>query len=60
MSILIKNVTALTLDEVGTLLPATNIAIEGRTIRAIGEAPADFKPDETIDGYNHLAVPGFF
>ena len=60
MSILVKNVTALTLDEVGTLLPATNIAIEGRTIRAIGEAPADFKPDETIDGYNHLAVPGFF
>ena len=60
MSLLIKNVSILTLDAQGTLLPPTNIAIEGRTIRAIGEVPAGFAADEVIDGYNHLAVPGFF
>ena len=60
MNLLIKNVNVLTLDPAGTLLPPTNIAIEGATIRAIGDTPADFQPDEVIDGYNHLAVPGFF
>src|SRR5713226_8399982 len=60
MSLLITNVTVLTLDETGRILPPTNIAIEGRAVRAIGEAPADFRPDEIIDGYNHLAMPGFF
>ena len=60
MSLLIKNVSVLTLDLAGTLLPPTNIAIDGRIIRAIGEAPLDFQPDEIIDGYNQLAVPGFF
>ncbi len=60
MSLLITNVAVLTLDEAGTLLPAADIAIEGRTIRAIGAAPPDFTPDEIIDGYNHVAVPGLF
>ena len=43
MSLLIKNVTVLTLDEHGTILPDTNIVIEGRTIRAIGVAPASLQ-----------------
>jgi len=60
MRLLIKDVTVLTLDEAGTILPAAAIAIEDRTIRAIGAVPEGFEPDETIDGYNHLAVPGFF
>ena len=60
MSLLITNVTVLTLDPAGTILPPTNIAIEGTAIRAIGDIPPDFKPDETIDGYNQVAVPGFF
>jgi len=60
MSLLIKNVSVLTLDEAGSILPTADIAIEGRLIRAIGAAPPDFRPDEVIDGYNHLAVPGFF
>jgi 5-methylthioadenosine/S-adenosylhomocysteine deaminase len=60
MSLLITNVTVLTLDSAGTILPPTNIAIEGRAIRGIGEVPLDFKPDEIIDGYNQVAVPGFF
>ena len=60
MKLLIKNVDAITLDAAGTVLRGTNIAIEGRTIRAIGEAPPGFQPDEVIEGYNHVAVPGFF
>ena len=60
MKLLIKNAAVLTLDDAGTVLPAANIAIEGRAIRAIGDVPVDFTPDEVIDGYNHLAVPGFF
>jgi 5-methylthioadenosine/S-adenosylhomocysteine deaminase len=60
MSLLIKNTSVLTLDESGTILPTANIAIDGRSILAVGDVPPGFKPDEIIDGYNHLAVPGFF
>ncbi|MEK7277604.1 MAG: amidohydrolase [Chloroflexota bacterium] len=60
MNVLIKNVDAITLNSDGTILRGTTIAVEGKTIRAIGDMPPDFKPDEIIDGYNHVAVPGFF
>jgi 5-methylthioadenosine/S-adenosylhomocysteine deaminase len=60
MSLLIKNATVLTLDAAGTILPQADIAIEGRSIRAVSSGPPDFTPDEVIDGYNKLAVPGFF
>jgi 5-methylthioadenosine/S-adenosylhomocysteine deaminase len=60
MSLLITNVSVLTLDQAGTILPPTNIVIEGHNILAIGEPPPGFQPDEVIDGYNHLAAPGFF
>ncbi|MBI3244287.1 MAG: amidohydrolase [Chloroflexi bacterium] len=57
---LLKNLDILTLDDAGTILRNSNIAIDGKIIVAVGEAPPDFKPDEVIDGYNHLALPGFF
>jgi 5-methylthioadenosine/S-adenosylhomocysteine deaminase len=64
---LIKNVDVITLDEAGTVLRNAGIAIDGTRITAIappvaaiGGVPADFTPDETIDGYNHVALPGFF
>ncbi len=60
MKLLIKNVDALLLDAAGTVLRGTDIAIEGRTIRAVGDVPAGFHADETLGGYNHVAVPGFF
>ncbi|MBI5830580.1 MAG: amidohydrolase [Chloroflexi bacterium] len=60
MNLLIKNVDAITLDSKGTILRGTNIAVEGRTIRAIGNVPPDFQPDEIIDGYNHAALPAFY
>ena len=59
-STLIQNVDVITLDEKGTILRNSSIAVEGKTILAVGETLADFTPDETIDGYNHIALPGFW
>jgi len=57
---LIKNVDIITLDEKGTVWRNSVIAVEGKTLVAIGDIPGDFVPDETVDGYNHVALPGFF
>src|SRR3990172_1291416 len=57
---LIKDVDVITLDEAGSVLRNTNITVDGKTIEAVGDVPGDFTPDETIDGYDHVAVPGFF
>lgn len=58
--ILIKNLDIVTLDDKGAILRNASIAVEGATIKAVGDAPPDFKPDEIIDGGNHVALPGFF
>jgi cytosine/adenosine deaminase-related metal-dependent hydrolase len=58
--LLIKQVSVLCFERKGSILPEADIAIEDNRIVAIGRAPADFRPDETLDGYNHLAVPGFW
>ena len=57
---LIQNADIVTLDEQGSILRNASIAIEGKTILAVGEPPAGFIPDEIIDGYNHAALPAFF
>lgn len=56
MKTLIKNVTAILADGKAK---AVNIAVEGDKIKAIGEVPADFSVDMTIDGKGKLAIPGF-
>ena len=58
--LLIQNVDALTLDEQNRVLKNTNIAIDDKTIAALGDVPRDFVADETIDGRDHVALPGFF
>jgi 5-methylthioadenosine/S-adenosylhomocysteine deaminase len=58
--ILIQHVDALTLDEHNRVLRDTHIAIDGKTIVALGEVPRDFVADEIIDGRHHVALPGFF
>ena len=60
MGFLIKNTTAITLNEQDRILHDTDIAIEDRTIVAVGEAPTGFAADEVIDGREHVALPGFF
>lgn len=60
MRTLIRNVTAITLDEEDRILQNATIALEGSRIRAIGDPPADFQPDEVIDGEDLVALPAFF
>src|SRR5919202_1535714 len=56
----IQNVDILTLDQQDTALKNSPLAIDGKTIVGIGSIPRDFTPEETIDGTNHVALPGFF
>jgi 5-methylthioadenosine/S-adenosylhomocysteine deaminase len=58
--LLIQHVDALTLDQQNRVLKNTNIAIDGKTIIALGDVPREFVADETIDGRDHVALPGFF
>ncbi|HPZ09294.1 MAG TPA: amidohydrolase [Candidatus Eremiobacteraeota bacterium] len=60
MSILIRNVTAITLDEKNTLHSDVNIAIEGKDILSIGDVPKGFQPARVIDGRDFVAIPAFF
>ncbi|MBN1180333.1 MAG: amidohydrolase [Anaerolineae bacterium] len=60
MRTVIRNVTALTMDPSRPLLTGIDIAIEGATLAAVGGVPADFAPDEAIDGRELLALPAFF
>lgn len=62
MSLLIRNVDALTLDAQDTVLRNTNIAIDGKKMVAIGQVPPAFaeQADEVIDGRDHVALPAFF
>jgi len=57
---LIRDVDIITLDEQGTILRGAELAIADGRIVAVGQAPPDFVPDETVDGHNHVAMPGFF
>jgi len=59
-SILIQNVTAITLDDQDRILHDVDIAIKDRTITAVGKAPKSFAADEVIDGRERVALPGFF
>ena len=60
MNILIKGADVVTLDSQSRVLRGCDVAIAGRTICAVGEAPKGFKPDETVVGRHRLVVPAFF
>ena len=60
MRTLIRDVTAITLDERDRSLNGVEIALEGTSIVAVGHAPEDFVPDEVIDGSEMVALPAFF
>ena len=60
MRTLIEDVTAITLDEESRILHNVEIALEDRDIVAVGVVPADFTPDEVVDGREMVALPAFF
>jgi 5-methylthioadenosine/S-adenosylhomocysteine deaminase len=60
MRTLIKNVAAITLDEADRVLHDVEIALEDRSIVAVGTAPAGFDPDEVVDGREMVALPALF
>jgi 5-methylthioadenosine/S-adenosylhomocysteine deaminase len=60
MRTLIRNVTAITLDNEDRFLQDVDIAIEGKHVIAVGQAPEGFVPDEIVDGREQVALPAFF
>ena len=60
MRTLIRSATVITLDQEDRVLTNTDVAIDGPRLLAVGQAPADFAPDETIDGREMVALPAFF
>ncbi len=60
MRTLIRRVSAITLDPENRILADVDIALEGKSIAAVGRVPPEFIPDEIIEGQNLLAMPAFF
>ncbi len=58
--ILIRNADVVSLDGQSRVLRSADLAISGKRIVAVGEVPQDFVPHETVEAYNHAALPGFF
>ncbi|WP_437298611.1 hypothetical protein [Sorangium sp. So ce426] len=59
-SLLGKAVDVITLNDAGDVLRGVDIAIEGGSIVAVGEAPPGFLADEVLDGTDLIALPGFW
>jgi 5-methylthioadenosine/S-adenosylhomocysteine deaminase len=59
-SLLIKNADVVTLNAAGDVRRGVDIAISEGAIVAVGRAPADFQAEETIDGSDLVALPGFW
>jgi 5-methylthioadenosine/S-adenosylhomocysteine deaminase len=59
-SLLIRSVAVVTLDPNGSVLPQADIAVADGRIVAVGQVPPNFVPGETLDGCDHVAMPGFF
>jgi len=60
MRTLIRDITAITLNQEDHILRQADVAIDGDTIIALGQAPDAFQPDHVIDGRERVALPGFF
>ena len=56
---LITHADIITLDATSTILRNADVAIDGERIVAVGQAPAGFQPDATLDARNHVLLPGF-
>jgi len=59
-NVLIGSVDIITLDERGTVLTETDLAVSGGKIAVVGNIPEGFRADKTVDGRGKVAMPGFF
>lgn len=59
MSVLIKNVTAVLMDEKGTVQKNACVAVENGVIAHVGGEPPAQRFDEVIDGRGQVLMPGF-
>ena len=59
-SLLIKNTDVVTLNDAGDVLRGVDIAVDNGVILAVGRAPDGFQPDDTLDGADLVALPGFW
>jgi 5-methylthioadenosine/S-adenosylhomocysteine deaminase len=57
---LIAGCDVITLDAKGRVLPASQVAVEGRKVVGVGEVPAGFVPDERIDATGKLLLPALY
>jgi 5-methylthioadenosine/S-adenosylhomocysteine deaminase len=57
---LINDVDVVTLDAAGQVITGCSVALEGGIVRAVGEPPVDFQPDEVVQGKGKVAVPAMF
>lgn len=60
--ILVDGCDVVTLDEAGTVLEASRVAIDGDRIVAVGSdpLPEGFRPEERVDGSGKILLPGLF
>ncbi|MCC6904967.1 MAG: amidohydrolase family protein, partial [Anaerolineae bacterium] len=54
----IRNLTIVTLDDAGTILPDSDLVIRDGVITHVGKAPEGLVADEAIDGHGRAAMPG--
>ena len=60
MKTLIRNATVITLDEQDHILDGSDVAVQDGLILAVGDAPEGFAPDESIEGSEHVLIPGLY
>ena len=59
MSTLFSNVSAVLMDEAGTVLDNAYVAVDGGKITYVGTARPDAAFDQVIDGGGNVLMPGF-
>lgn len=57
MKTLIEGCDVIALDQGGTVLRGSRVAVDGARIVAVGQVPKDFVPDERVDAQGQILMP---
>lgn len=57
MKTLIEGCDVIALDQGGTVLRGSRVAVDGARIVAVGQVPRDFVPDERVDAQGQILMP---